>query len=93
MKMNFEQSPEMLLEQQQTLLVELRHDLDQLSVFIKGNGDPTKGLLWLGAALSRLVATQSITSTGMQKDLTEHLRNSHLDAETAAATAAAAAAA
>lgn len=36
---------------------ELRIDLEEAVHFIKGNGDPTKGLMWVVADQARLIAT------------------------------------
>lgn len=74
MEMRHEMSPELVLEQHGELLIELRTDLNQLSHFIKGNGDPTKGLLWLAADLSRLLASQATITQAYQADFLAHIK-------------------
>jgi hypothetical protein len=69
--------PELALDQLQHDVSEIRHDLEQLSTFIKGNGDPTKGLLWLVADLGRLVASQALIVATNQTALKEHQRDEH----------------
>ena len=54
--MRMEQSPEQAIVQLQQEQADLRADLEELSHFVKGNGDPTKGLLWLVADQARLTA-------------------------------------
>lgn len=54
--MGMEQSPEQVIIQVQQDLEEVKRDLEELSRFVRGNGDPSKGLLWLVADQARLIA-------------------------------------
>ncbi len=77
MSMEFRQEPELVVEQIQAELLDVRKDLDELTKFIKGNGDPTKGLLWLVADLSRLVAAQGTMSGEVRQAMLDHIKAGH----------------
>jgi hypothetical protein len=85
--MEFEQrlDPELAISHLQTQVDEISEDLKQLHIFVTGNGDPTKGLLWLASDLGRLIIAQSkLTEANRQTALEEHsmLRDTlakHLD--------------
>ena len=79
--MNMEFGHEMSLEQQlelhtseihdlQTNYGEISEDVDKLMVWVRGNGDPTKSLLWIAAELMRITTEQGkliTTLTQMQE--------------------------
>lgn len=50
---------EQAIRQLQREQLEIRQDLDRCVKYITGNGDPTKGLLWLAADQARIVANLS----------------------------------
>lgn len=81
MGMNMGMSPEQNISQLQEEVADIRADLEELAHFIKGNGDPTKGLLWLVADQSRLVANLSAMHEAsrmlVEQRAREHLERDH----------------
>lgn len=75
--------PEMTMDHEQAIRqlqrdqLEIRHDLDRCVKFITGNGDPTKGLLWLAADLGRLVASQGDMAEAHRQALQAHKTEGH----------------
>src|SRR4051812_8218614 len=63
MEMRQELDPMFLIEQRMDQikqeLDDVKDDVTDAVKFIKGNGDPTKGLLWIVADLTRLLATNT----------------------------------
>lgn len=78
--------PSMELEQTVAQLhadqIEIRRDLNKCLKFITGNGDPTKGLLWLAADLGRLVASQSDMLAAQRLELKDHEKKGHAPVRT-----------
>lgn len=79
--MEMHQGPSMQLEmaviQAQEDIKELRADLADVLEFIKGNGDPTKGLLWLVADVGRLAAAQAELLGAHRQELERHKAEGH----------------
>lgn len=69
------------MSQLQAEVADIRADLEELAHFIKGNGDPTRGLLWLVADQSRLVANLSAMHEAnrllVEQRAREHLERDH----------------
>lgn len=81
MGMGMSMSPEQAIAHLQEEVADIRADLEELAHFIKGNGDPTRGLLWLVADQSRLVANLTAMQEAgrllVEQRAREHLERDH----------------
>lgn len=77
MEMQPDMGLEHAVEQAQEDIKELRQDLHEVEKFIRGNGDPTKGLLWLVADLGRLAGAQAELMVAHRAELERHRAEGH----------------
>lgn len=75
--MSMEMTPTQDLSTIQVEIVEIRKDLDRAMVWLAGNGDPTKGLLWITADLGRLSTVNSEALAHVSKLVEDHLKIRH----------------
>lgn len=78
MKFEPEMTVEMAIVQLQNDLGSLKKSNDELRVFILGNGDPKRGLLWLSTNQGELLITLSGLVAAQAKALEKHTENGHV---------------